>query len=252
MDEAEDEAEGKSAQKLRFEENLTSARAFLEQLQPDISFTEKGRINADGESLIRYAEKLREEGFWTSTVAKLTGLKPAQQPRSDADESLVEKVTGPPGKSVGLAEPLRDMVRITIGRSTELTEVCNSVGLAALFAALAKSGLSMEDFKKIGLSKGSLREALEKGGEIIFRALECYDSNRFKELEEERDEARAYASMLSAQSKELIKQLNPKLELKSLMDSYILSGGVDDKIVTTLIDKWLSIEVGEIKWGVMR
>ena len=86
-----------------------------------------------------------------------------------------------------------------------------------------------------------------KSGETIFKALEYFESDKITAVETERDEARAYSSILETRVGELIKNLNPKLRLERMITAYLLGGNVEPSTLMGLIDKWLSIEVAEVK-----
>jgi len=139
------------------------------------------------------------------------------------------------------------MIRQQIGRTRELTEEFYNLGLGVLFASLSKSGMSMEDFRKIAMQEGSLREAFKKAGETAFKALEYYQSDLVTQVEKERDEARAYSSVLRTRVDELVKQLTPRIRLEKMIQTYLFSGNVQEATLMSLLDKWLEMEAVEAK-----
>jgi hypothetical protein len=147
----------------------------------------------------------------------------------------------------GYLQELKNMIRAQISRTREFTELCYNVGLGVLAAALSKSGINIDEFRKITKDEGPLRDALMTAAETAFKALEYYQSDVIKKLEEERDEARVAYSYVSAQLKSLMKEMEPKLRLERMINNYLLSGNVDPNVLTTLIDKWLAIEITEMR-----
>jgi hypothetical protein len=163
------------------------------------------------------------------------------------DSGVMAAIQGPAGRGEGYLAELKTMIRNEISRTRELTEIFYDVGLGVLLAALRKSGMKIEDYRKIALERGAIREALKMAGETAFKALEYYDSDMIGKLEEERDEARVAYSLVAAQLKELTESLDPKVRLEKMIHTYLASGNVDASVLTTLIEKWLSIEVAGLK-----
>ena len=108
----------------------------------------------------------------------------------------------------------------------------------------------MDDFRKIVGSPEEMREALEKAGDTAFKALEYYKSDLITRVEKERDEARAYATVLGTQVDEFVKKLDPKLRMEKMIQTYLFGGKVEPDTLMTLIDKWLAMEAAEIKMEV--
>jgi hypothetical protein len=167
------------------------------------------------------------------------------------DSGVMAAIQGPAGRGEGYLAELKTMIRSQISRTRELTELFYDVGLGVLLAALRKSGMKIDDYRKIALERGAIRDALKVAGDTAFKALEHYDSDAICKLEEERDEARVAYSLVAAQLKELTESLDPKVRLEKMIHTYLASGNVDASVLTTLIDKWLSIEVVGLKAGVM-
>lgn len=150
-------------------------------------------------------------------------------------------------KGPGFLDEFKTMFQQQISRNRELTDVFYNIGLGSLLAALNKAGLSMEDFRKIALKKEGLREALESAGKTIFKALEYYESDLITKVETERNEARAYSTILETKVKELVESLDPKIRLEKMVQAYLFSGRVEPDVLMSLIDKWLAMEVAELK-----
>lgn len=191
-------------------------------------------------------QTLYEEKYSTQEIMKrhlpLKSLK--KKPTSDA---AAINAMGGTVKGTGYLQEFKDMIQQQISRNRELTDVFYNIGLGSLLAALNKAGLSMEDFRKIALKKEGLREALESAGKTIFKALEYYESDLITKVEDERDGARAYATILETKVKELVESLDPKIRLEKMVQAYLFSGNVEPDVLMALIDKWLAMEVAELK-----
>jgi len=184
-------------------------------------------------------------------VTKFGGLyakvmREIKSERVKEDTSFMATVAGTT-RGPGYLDEFKDMIRHQIGRSRELTEIFYNIGMGTLLASLSKSGMSMDAFRAIALKQTGLKEALEQAGATAFKALEYYQSNLITTVEKERDEARAYSTVLKTQVEELLKNMDPKFRLERMIQAYLLSGGVDANILMTLIDKWLAIEWEEIR-----
>jgi lambda repressor-like predicted transcriptional regulator len=209
-------------------------------------------LRAEGLSEVDIVLRLYDEGYPTQDIMKMGfSLRHLARRRKMEEKDLMTTLEGPAGRGEGYLAELKTMIRSQISRTRELTELFYDVGLGVLLAALRKSGMKMEDYRKIALEKGAIREALKTAGETAFKALEYYDSDVIGKLEEERDEARVAYSLIAAQLKELTESLDPKVRLEKMIHTYLVSGNVDATVLTTLIDKWLSIEVVGLKAGVM-
>jgi len=189
---------------------------------------------------------LYDEGYNTKEIMKrgfsLRHLEKRKAMVSDHD--LMGAIRGGV-RGVGYLEEFKDMIRHQISRSRELTEHFSNIGLGVLLASLAKSGVTMEEFRKIALDQEGLREALRRAGEAAFKALEYYQSDLIAKVEAERDEARAYASVLEATIEKMKKGLDPRLRLEKMIYNLVLLSGttkVDPNTLSTLIDKWLRLE----------
>ena len=190
--------------------------------------------------------KLYEEGYGTQEIMKHhLPLKVLKREKERAETGVLGAVEGAV-KGSGYLEELKNMVRSQIGRTRELTEEFYNLGLGVLLASLRKSGLSIEDFQKIALHEEPLKAALKQAGLTAFKALEYYQSNLITKVEDERDQARAYASILDARIEEVKRKLDRKFRLEKMIYNLVLLSGsmkVDPEALTSLVDKWLGLEV---------
>lgn len=191
-------------------------------------------------------QTLYEEGYSTHDIMKRHLPLKSLKKRPEDDSSVMGAIAGTT-KGAGYLEEFKTMIQHQISRSRELTDVFYNIGLGTLLASLRKSGISIEAFRKIALTREGLREALEKAGETAFKALEYYESDLITKVETERDEARAYATVLETRVNDFVKQLDPKLRLEKMIQAYLFSGKVEPDTLMTLIDKWLEMETAEIK-----
>ena len=206
------------------------------------------QLREEKKSNAEITQILYEEGYSTNDIMRrhlpLKSLKRKPEDVSSVTDAIAGTTKGP-----GYLDEFKTMIQQQISRSRELTDVFFNVGLGTILAALRKSGLSMEDFRKIALDKKGLREALQEAGETAFKALEYYQSDLITKVEAERDEARSYASILEVKTNELVQQIDPKLRLEKMIVTYLLSGRVEPDTLMSLIDKWMSMEMAEIKVG---
>lgn len=190
--------------------------------------------------------KLYEEGYSTHDImTRHLPLKVLKREKERAETGVLGAVEGAV-KGSGYLEELKNMVRSQIGRTRELTEEFYNLGLGVLLASLRKSGLSIEDFQKIALHEEPLKAALKQAGLTAFKALEYYQSGLITKVEDERDQARAYASILDARIEEVKRKLDPKFRLEKMIYNLVLLSGsmkVDPEALTSLVDKWLGLEV---------
>jgi len=190
--------------------------------------------------------QLYEEGYPTQEIMKRhLPLKALKRMKASEDEQFLGAMKGRV-RGEGYLDEFKNMIRAQVSRSRELTELCGNVGLGVMFAALHKSGVGMDDFRRIALNEGTIKDALGKAAETAFKALEYYKSDRIIKVEEERDEARAYASLLEAQIEDLKRKLDPKFRLEKMIYNLVLLSGtarVDPNALMTLVDKWLELEV---------
>jgi hypothetical protein len=209
-------------------------------------------LRAEGLSEADIVLRLYDEGYPTHDIMKMGfSLRHLAKRRKMEEGDVMASLEGPAGRGEGYLAELKTMIRSQISRTRELTELFYDVGLGVLLAALRKSGMKIDDYRKIALERGAIRDALKVAGDTAFKALEHYDSDAIGKLEEERDEARVAYSLVAAQLKELTESLDPKVRLEKMIHTYLASGNVDASVLTTLIDKWLSIEVVGLKAGVM-
>ena len=188
------------------------------------------------------------EGYPTAEMMKrglpIRALE--KREREASDRSVMGAIEGSV-RGEGYLYEFKNMIRAQISRSRELTQKCFNIGLGTILAALSKSAISMDDFRRIAQEEGPLNEALTKAGETAFKALEYYQSDLVTEVEAERDEARAYASVMEAKVEDLLKGLDPKMRLEKMIQVYMLSGSVEPDTLIPLIDKWLGMEITEVK-----
>lgn len=184
----------------------------------------------------------------------ITGLAATKvlKTKGVSEEQVQNVILGPETRTPGYLDEFKTMIQREISRSRELTEVFYNIGLGTLLASLSKSGVSIEEFRKIALKQEGLREALEKAGETAFKALEYYRSDLITKVETERDDARAYVTVLETERDDLMKNLDPKFRLEKMIHTYLFSGNVDPNTLMALIDKWLSIELAEVKLEMLR
>lgn len=190
---------------------------------------------------------LYDEKYATTEIMKQRLPLAALRTRKKAQESSVQDTIAGSSKGPGYLDEFKGMIRGQINRSRILTETFSNVGLAVLLAGLSKSGVSMDDFRKIVGSPEEMRVALEKAGETAFKALEYYQSDLITTVEKERDEARAYSTILETQAEDLVKQLDPRVRFERMIQAYLFSGRCEPEPLITLIDKWMAMEVTGIK-----
>lgn len=190
---------------------------------------------------------LYDEGYATTEIMKQHLPLAALRKKKAAQEDSVQATIAGTSKGPGYLDEFKGMIQSQIRRSRILTEVFSNIGLAILLAGLSKSGVSMDDFRKIVGSQEGMREALEKAGEIAFKALEYYESDLITTVEKERDEARAYSTVLSTRVEGLVKQLDPRIRFERMIQAYLFSGRCEPEPLITLIDKWLAMEAADIK-----
>lgn len=203
----------------------------------------KARRDLENGSIVRSSEG-------TYITVKSTHATASTRPirgKEVSEEQVQAVILGPETKTPGYLDEFKKMIQSQISRSRELTEVFYNIGLGILLASLSKSGMNITEFRAIALKNEGIREALEKAGETAFKALEYYQSDLITKVEEERDEARVYASQLETQVDELTKNVDPKFRLEKMIHTYLFSGNVDSNTLMTLIDKWMSIELTEVK-----
>lgn len=220
-----------------------------EEPQPNID-ERLDQLKAQGYDKKEITQILHQEGYNTRDIMErhlpLRSLK-----RRPTDEDSIMGVMAGTSKGPGYLEELKAMIQTQIGRSRELTEAFSNIGLGIVLASLRKSGMPIDRFKDIALNKGSLMTALERAGETAFKALEYYQSDLVTKVEDERDEARVYASVLETKVRALMKDLDPKFRLEKMILTYLLSGAPEPDTLMTLIDKWLSIELAEVRMEVI-
>ena len=222
----------------------------IEQTKPNIvdrikQLREQKKNNSEI-ALILYDEK-----YATTEIMKQRLPLAALRTRKKAQESSVQDSLAGSTKGPGYLDEFKGMIRAQINRSRVLTETFSNIGLAVLLAGLSKSGISMDDFRKIVGSPDEMRVALEKAGETAFKALEYYQSDLITRVEKERDEARAYATILETQAEGLIKQLDPRIRFERMIQTYLFSGRCEPEPLLTLIDKWLAMESADLRTAVV-
>lgn len=209
-------------------------------------------LKAEGKDPKEITRILYEEGYSTHEIMRRHLPLKSLKTKPEDDESIMGAIAGTT-KGPGYLDELKMMIQNQIRKSRQLTEVFFNIGLGTLLASLSKAGISIDDFRKIALSEEGkgLREALEKAGETAFKAIEYYQSDLITKVEKERDEARAYASILETKVNEAFEKLDPKFRLEKMIQTYLFSGNVDPDILNTLLDKWLSMETAGLKLELM-
>jgi hypothetical protein len=174
------------------------------------------------------------------------------------EEERVQAAIAGTTRGTGYLQELKEMIRAEIGRTRELTEAFYDYGISVLLAALSKTGTSMEEFRKVAKGEVSLKTALSKAAETVFKALDLYQSDvvqRFEEriraLEEERDEARAAYAYAVAKMREVTRAVercvDPMVRLERVIMAYLAGGNVDPNVLAVLLDRWLGIEAERVR-----
>lgn len=192
--------------------------------------------------------KLYQEGYSTHEIMKRhLPVKVLKREKDREEPSVLGAVEGAV-RGTGYLQEIKDMVRLQVGRTRELTDEFYNLGLGVLLASLSKAGMSMDDFRKIASQQGPLRDAFKKAGETAFKALEYYQSDLIVKVEAERDEARAYGSLLETQIEDVKRKIDPKMRMEKMIYNLALLSGsvkVDPAALSSLVDKWLQLEVIE-------
>jgi hypothetical protein len=118
-----------------------------------------------------------------------------------------------------------------------------------VFAALKKTNLATEGLRKIFANKEALTDAVSKAAETALKAIEAYDSDAMRRVEEERDAARAAYAFAVAKLKRLEKALDPALRVEKMIHTYLLAGNTDHNVFSLLMDKWLELRLEMIRMG---
>lgn len=183
---------------------------------------------------------------WNKITALYEEHKPAEKPTPGVspEVTLMKGLQGST-KGPGYLQEFKEMIRAQISKSSELTQFCFNVGLAVLLAALGRSKLNSQEYKRIALNQGSLKDALQRAAETAFTALESLDVDIVKKLENERDEARVMVTRLEIKLEKLLKAVHPKLFLERLIQTCLLCGNADPRLIHDLVQKWLSIKIAE-------
>jgi hypothetical protein len=192
------------------------------------------------------AQVLYKEGYPTQQILKAgLPLRKAGRKVSEGDE-LVEKLASST-KWPGYAEELKELIRKQISLSREFAEACTEAGVQVVFAALKKTNLATDDLRKIFTNKEALTDAVSKAAETALKAIEAYDSDAMRRVEEERDEARAAYAFAVAKLKQLEKALDPALSVEKMIHTYLMSGNVDPNVFSQLMDNWLELRLNIVK-----
>lgn len=207
----------------------------LKEQNPDITPTELVNIiHSEG---YRTTEMMKH-GLQLRLLAADTSKKKPSEPTDTNIQTAIAGYT----KGKGYVEEFQSMVRAQISKSKEFTEFFYSIGMGVLLGGLNKSGMTMDEFRKIALEENGLRAALARSGETAFKALEYYQSDLITKVETERDEARAAYVVTNARLEELAKGLTPGVRLERMITAYLLSGDVTAEALSELLDRWLNME----------
>ena len=219
------------------------------KLKPEVPIDERiKQLKEEGLEKEEIVKTLYKEGYSTQDIMTrgypLAALR--KQRRNELTDDAVQASIRGVTRGEGYLQELKDMIRAQISRSRELAQICTNVGLGVLLASLRKSGLSIEEFRNIAMESGLLKEALQKAAETAFKALEYYESDKIEKLEAERDEARAYATLLESKLEKVMRSMDPKLRLEKMIYNLVLLSGatkIDYNVLMKLVEKWLSMEV---------
>lgn len=218
-----------------------------EEVKPSIDERIK-QLEEEGKDKREITVKLYQEGYNTLDIMKRhLPLKALKKSKESEEPSVLGAVEGAV-KGTGYLQEIKDMVRLQIGRTREFTDEFYNLGLGVLLASLSKSGVTIDDFRKIASQQGPLREAFKKAGDTAFKALEYYQSDLITRVEAERDEARAYGSLLEAKVEDVKRRIDPKVRLEKMIYNLVLLSGtvkMDPDALTNLIHEWLNLEVIE-------
>jgi len=208
------------------------------------------QLKKDGYGRRDIAQTLYNEGYSTRDMMS-RGYPPnliSKKKKGEAlsDESVRMTIAGA-ARGPGYLDELKKMIRAQISLSREFAEACTNAGVQVVFSALKRTNLSTDEVRQIFKNVEALTNVVDKATETALKALEYYDSERIERLEEERNEARVAYSLAAAQLKEMQRRMKPKAILERLLYAYIVSGNTDANMLTALIDKLLSLEMGELQ-----
>lgn len=199
------------------------------------------------------AQALYEEGYSTQEMMH-NGYPPSllagRSKRKLSDEDVQAAVRGAT-RGPGYLQELKSMIQKQISLSREFAESCTTAGVKVLFAALKRGSVSEEDISRITRDVGALENVVDKATQTALKAIEYYNVEHIKQLEEERNEARVAYSLAVAQLKDQQRRLEPRKSLERLIYTYIVSGNTDGNVLTTLIDKLLTMEMGKVQSEVL-
>jgi len=189
---------------------------------------------------------LYQEGYSTHLIMKRhLPLKALKRKKEKQEQSVLGAIEGGV-KGPGYLEEFKNMIRSQISRTKDLTDEFYNLGFGVLLASLQKSGLTVEEFRKIVTKEGSLKAAFKRAGETAFKALEYYQSDLVTNVEKERDEARAYSAILESRIAEVKRNIDPKVRLEKMIYNLVLLSGtvkIDPNALSDLLDRWLRLEV---------
>ena len=189
------------------------------------------------------AKLLYEEGYPTQELMRVgLPLKSLKIDRKDLAGAMEGNVRGP-----GYVDELKHMITKQISLSREFAEACTNAGVQVVLAALKKTPVAPEEYRAIFKNVDSLTSIVDKATDTALRALDAYNSDQYRKLEEERDEARFAYSMMAARMKELTESLDPSLSIEKMIHTYLMSGNVDPNVLMSLLDKWLTLKFEAIK-----
>lgn len=218
-----------------------------EEVKPSIDERIK-QLEEEGKDKREITVKLYEEGYNTLDIMKRhLPLKALKKSKESGEPAVLGAVEGAV-KGTGYLQEIKDMVRLQIGRTRELTDEFYNLGLGVLLASLSKSGVTIDEFRKIASQQGPLREAFKRAGDTAFKALEYYQSDLITRVEAERDEARAYGSLLEVKLEDVKRRIDPKVRLEKMIYNLVLLSGtvkMDPDALTGLVHEWLDLEVIE-------
>lgn len=189
---------------------------------------------------------LYEEEYSTHEIMKrglpLRALKHPSEKTAEPSVSLIEGTV----KGTGALQEFKELIRVQISKTRDLSEAFYNLGLGVLLASLSKAGISIEDFRKIATQEGPLKDALKTAGDTAFKALEYYHSDLITHVETERDEARAYASLLETRVEEIKKIMDPKVRMEKMIYNLVLLSGtvkMDPEALEKVLSSYIGLEV---------
>jgi len=174
------------------------------------------------------AHALYSEGYPTAEIMRsrlpIRGLKSRTVAgRGKMDDDSTQAILASGTRGTGYMQELKDMVRRQVSLSSEFASACTNAGVQVVLSALRRTELKPEEVRRVFTDKDNLKAVVDKATETALKALEYYDSDRITKVENERDEARAYACLLEAQIDDIKRRLDPKFRLEKMIYNLVCS-----------------------------